>query len=155
MKRFAYAVVLMALCAGTAFAMQDPEGAAEAANEPNLAVSILSAVLGGAMAVFVGWMKNHDVESDEHEKFDFKHAWPALIIGALVGLVGYFTDQGPKDVVGMLEASPFYGILVFGLEAAWKALFRNTAPLIRKAIKAVKAGADESDPSQPPSGPSS
>lgn len=156
-KRIGWTLVLVLFMAGMVFAMQDAHatGGEQPEKKSSLAIAIVSALLGGALAAFIGWAKNRDMETGEHEAFDFKHAWPALVIGAIIGLVGHFTGKGPSGVVEMIEGIPAYGVIVFAAEAAWKAIFRNSAVTIQDALGAIKRGANRGNGSGPPSTPSS
>lgn len=114
-----------------------------------LGAGILSGVIGAVGAVLVGWLKNRDMKTGELEKLDIKYAWPTFLIGALVGVVAGLTKKAPSDLVGSLEASPIYAGVVFAVEAGWKAIFRNTAPLIKETMGFIKDGGKDQNPTPP------
>jgi hypothetical protein len=128
------------------------QAAAPTAAEPKVWHGILGAVLGGVLAVLVGYAKNRDPKTGEMQKFEIRYAWPTLLIGAIVGLVSHWLKKTPQDLVSSLEASPIYAAVVFLAEAAWKAVWRNSVPLIREALAAIKSGGG--NPTNSPSGPS-
>lgn len=153
MKRMILAGIMVLMAGGVALALQDGEAAAAAATEgkiPDGLKGILTGILGGAIAVFIGWGKNRNAASGEMEKFDVKYAWPTLIIGAIVGLISYWMGMAPKDFITSMEASPLFAGAVFALEAVWKAIWRNSVPLVRDAIGAIKAGGNPTPPAPPP-----
>jgi hypothetical protein len=161
-KKFAFLMMASFLLVAPALALQDTTAPAEtpAAETPKDSEGkipggikgILTGILGGAIAVFVGWGKNKNVASGEMEKFDIKHAWPTLIIGAIVGLIAHFMDLTPSGLIEAFETSPIFAGAVFALEAVWKMVFRHTAPLIRESVDAIK-GAGKNPPSPPPPTP--
>ena len=155
-RTWALTGLTMLVACGTAFAFQDTEAAGAAAGAaeeggkmPGSIKGILTGILGGVIAVFIGWGKNKDVKTGTQEKFDFKHAWPTLIIGAIVGLIAHFMDLTPAGLIESVEASPLFAGAVFALEAVWKMIFRHTAPLIRESVDAIK-GAGKNPPATPP-----
>lgn len=149
MKTFMLVPVMMVAMVSLAFAQ---DGAKTAAPEnANLVSGLISALLGGAMAVFVGWGKNRDAKTGEMQKFEVQHAWPTLVIGGVVGLVAFWLKKTPQDLVSSLEASPIYAGIIFAVEAGWKLIWRNSVPMVREALSAVKSG---KNPTTPPSNPS-
>lgn len=138
MRKFFWLTYFSFLMAATALAADQAAATGQAA--PSLVNGIVSAVIGGVMAVFLGYGKNRNAASGEMEKFDIKYAWPTLIIGGLVGVGSYFMKKTPADLVASLEASPLYAGVIFAVEAAWKAIWRNSAPMIREALGAIKSG---------------
>lgn len=153
MKRMILAGIMVLMAGGIALALQDADAAVAAAGEskvPDGIKGILTGILGGAIAVFIGWGKNRNASSGDMEKFDVKYAWPTLIIGAIVGLISHWMDMAPKDFITSMEASPLFAGAVFALEAVWKAIWRNSVPLVRDAIGAIKAGGGNPTPPAPP-----
>lgn len=163
MKTFGWIGLVLIMALGTGMAFQDEaapaDPAATAAGEtggdegkskiPGGLRGILTGMLGGLMAVFIGWGKNKNSGTGEMEKFDIKYAWPTLIIGAVVGLIAHFMDLTPSGMIEAFETSPIFAGAVFALEAVWKMIFRHTAPLIRESVDAIK-GAGKNPPSAPP-----
>lgn len=113
---------------------------AEESKIPGGVKGILNGVLGGAIAVFLGWGKNKDPQSGKMESFDVKYAWPTLIIGAVVGLIAHWMNLTPKDLLTSVEASPIFAGAVLALEMLWKMVFRHSVPLIRETVNAIKGG---------------
>lgn len=160
MKKGLLVFALVALgCAATGMAFQDDPATAAGADAPKEEEKggmpgglkgILTGILGGAIAVFIGWGKNKNTSTGEMEKFDIKHAWPTLIIGAIVGLIAHFMDMAPGDFLTSIEASPLFAGAVFALEAIWKMIFRHTAPLIRESVDAIKGAGKNPPPTTPP-----
>ncbi len=162
-KRFAFLTLALLVLVAPALALQDAaapaDGAAAAAPAkeegstlPGGIKGILTGILGGAIAVFIGWGKNKNTSTGEMEKFDIKYAWPTLIIGGIVGLIAHWMGMAPADFITSIEASPIFAGAVFALEAIWKMIFRHTAPLIRESVDAIK-GAGKNPPTPPPPTP--
>ncbi len=160
MKRFAWFGLMLFLMAGVALAFQDAapaaaadgiaatDGAAPADSKiPGGIQGILSGLIGGVMAVFLGWGKNKNASTGEMEKFDIKYAWPTLIIGAIVGLAAHWMNLTPQGLVASVETSPIFAGVVLGAEMLWKMIFRHTTPMIRDALGAIK-GAPENPTSE-------
>jgi hypothetical protein len=143
MKKLAF-LGMAAMTAAMTMGMALPEGA----KMPDGLKGIMTGVLGGVLAVFLGWGKNKNAQTGEMEKFDVKYAWPTLIIGAIVGLIAHFMKLTPEGLVGSLEASPLFAGAVLGLEALWKIVFRHSVPLIRETVNSIKGGGN---PPSPPS----
>jgi hypothetical protein len=139
-------VVFVFAMAGIAVA-QDAAPAA-AGGMPDWVKGILTGVLGGVMAGFLGWMKNRDTATGSMEKFEFKHLWPTLLVGALVGIAAHLMKMSPESLTNALESSPVYAGVVFAAEALWKAIWRNSVVTFRDALGNVKKGAG--DPPTPP-----
>ncbi len=109
----------------------------------------LMGLIGGVVAVGLGFFKNKDPKTGEMEKFDLKYAWPTLVVGAIVGVAGHYLGMTPEDLVTAVEASPIYGGAVLVLEMILKAIFRHSVPWIRDAFDAIKKG--DGNPTEPPS----
>ena len=144
-------LVPIMLISMVSLALAQDAAAPAAPEKANLVSGLVSALLGGAMAVFMGWGKNRDAKTGEMQKFEVQHAWPTLVIGGIVGLVAFWLKKTPQDLVTSLEASPIYAGIIFAVEAGWKLIWRNTVPLVREALGAVKSGGN---PTTPPSNPS-
>lgn len=154
MKKFAFATMFIMVMAGAAFAMQAAQPAATG-GMPDWVKGLLSGVLGGVMAGFLGWMKNRDTATGKMEQFEFKHLWPTLLVGALVGIIASFMKKQPADLVQSLESSPVFAGIVFAAEALWKAIWRNSVVTFRDALGNVKASAQNPPATPPPTPPAS
>ncbi len=110
---------------------------------------LLNGFVAGVIAVFYGYAKNKDPKTGEMEGFDIKYAFPTLIVGGLIGIIGYFLKMTPQDLGSALTTSPIYGAIVFAAEAVLKALFRHSVPWIRDAIDKLKAAPKENPTASP------
>jgi len=152
MKKFTFATMFIMVMAGVALAQAAP--AATGGGMPDWVKGIMTGVLGGVMAGFLGWMKNRDTATGKMEAFEFKYLWPTLLVGALVGIISHFLKTTPANLTASLEQSPIYAGIVFAVEALWKAIWRNSVVTFRDALGNVKAGTGNPPtppPTQPPS----
>lgn len=153
MKKLGWFAVLFLTGTAVAFAAQ----AAGAPSSPTAALptpikGILNGILAGVIAAGLGWVKNRNAATGDMEKFDIKYMIPTVAIGAIVGLIAGWMGKSPQTLLESLETSPIYaGIVVVG-EMLWKAIWRNSVPMVREALQAVKAGGQ--NPPTPPSNPS-
>lgn len=152
--KYVWSAAFVVLAAGIAFAMQDGGAAAGGATAslPVPVKGILNGVLAGAIAAGLGWVKNRNAATGDMEKFDIKYLVPTVVIGAIVGLIAAWMGKTPQNLVESLETSPIYAGVVVVAEMIWKAIWRNSVPMVREAIGAIKAGKE--NPPTPPSNPS-
>ena len=134
----------------TGMALEEEGAAAEAVKLPGVLKGILNGIFGGALAVFLGWAKNKNTATGNQEKFDIKYAWPTLIIGAIIGIIAHFMGLTPEGLVSSVESSPIFTAVIVGAEMLWKVIFRQTAPMVREALDAIKNAGRNPTPPAPP-----
>lgn len=122
----------------------------DAPKVPSAVKGLLNGVLAGVMAAVLGWVKNRNAQSGDMEKLEIKYIVPTVVIGALVGLASSWMGKTPAGLVESLETSPIYAGIVIVTEMAWKAIWRNSVPMVRDALSAVKTGAANPTPQDPP-----
>jgi hypothetical protein len=153
MKKLGWFSVLFLMGATVAFAAQAAGApASPTASLPAPVKGILNGLLAGVIAAGLGWIKNRNAANGDMEKFEIKYMIPTLVIGAIVGLISGWMGKTPQNLLESMETSPIYaGIVVVG-EMIWKAIWRNSVPMVREALQAVKTGGG--NPPTPPSNPS-
>lgn len=145
MKKFGWIglmVVVSALMLGMAFE--------DAPKIPSAVKGLLNGVLAGVMAAVLGWVKNRNAQTGDMEKLDIKYIVPTVAIGALVGLASTWMGKSPAGLVEALETSPIYAGIVVVAEMAWKAVWRNSVPMVKDALTAIKTGAGNPTLPAPP-----
>jgi hypothetical protein len=144
-KKFAWiGLVVLAVVFTVGMAFED------APKIPSAVKGLLNGVLAGVMAAVLGWVKNRNAQTGDMEKLDIKYIVPTVAIGAIVGLVSTWMGKSPAGLVEALETSPIYAGIVVVAEMAWKAVWRNSVPMVKDALAAVKTGAGNPTPPAPP-----
>jgi hypothetical protein len=112
---------------------------------------IVSGAIGAVLAVLVGRTKSPDPVTGQLEPFNLTMAWETALIGVIIGGVAGYFHKAPADIATFLTTSPLGMAIVTGAEQVWNLIFRNSAPVIRKGIRFLVAGAP-ANPTAPPPG---
>jgi len=99
-------------------------------------MGLLKGAGAGVLAALLGWMKNRDPETGEGEEWEWKHALPAVVVGAAVGVYAEWGNKSLLDAAVVMES----GVFIIGMEAVSKLLFRNTPVAIREILGYIKLG---------------
>ena len=132
-KYYGLFVCLMVLAGATAAFAAGTDAAAAAP----LWKGILNGAIAGVAAAAVGWLKNRNAATGEMEKPDIKYIVPTVVIGAIMGVLAGWQNKDLGSFTGWVETTPFVVIA----EMIWKVIFRNTTPMVREALAAIKGGA--------------
>lgn len=138
--RFLGLVAIFVLAfAGIALAQAAPATAASA-TDGHWWKGILQGILGGILASLVGYAKNKDTRTGEHQEFGVKYLIQTCIFGAILGLVAGIMKKNPTDMLTSFETSPIFAGLTMAFEAGMKALWRNGVVHVRAMIQDAKTG---------------
>lgn len=116
----------------------------------SLLKGILNGALAGVLAALMGWVKNRNSQTGELERFQIKYLIPTALAGVLTGAIGAWLKMSPADLITALSASPFYTLVVYGVESVIKAIYRNTVPFARDLLNDIKTGGGNPTPPAPP-----
>ena len=126
MRKFGWLFVFFAIPALCAF---DGE-------VPGTLKGMLNGVMAGAVAALFGWLKNRDPKGGDMEKFEIKHAVPTILVGAIVGAIAGWKDKDLSTMTAWIQTTPW----VITAEIVWKAVFRNSAPVVSSGLKMLMEG---------------
>ena len=150
-KNIAWAALLVFGLSSIAFAAQAAAApAAAAAGDGHWWKGILQGVLGGLMASAIGYAKNKDTRSGEHEDFGVRYLIQTCIFGAIVGLIAGLLKKNPTDMFTSFQASPLFAGATMVFENVMKAIWRNGSVHLREMITDFKGGGANPTPPAPP-----
>lgn len=85
----------------------------------------LNGLVCGVLASLLGWVKNRNVQTGEHEPYQFKYGFPSGLVGAVVGVVATRLHLSPDSLMSVVAKAPAFVAAAFTSEAALKAAWRH------------------------------
>lgn len=91
----------------------------------NWLLSILHGAGGGLLASLLGWLKNKNVQTGEHEGFDLKWAVPTVALGGVLGGAAKWANLAPETLMGALKSLIPMVAAAYTSEAGLKGIWRH------------------------------
>jgi hypothetical protein len=133
------------LISGIAFAAAQASAPAAPATAPapstggsslmNWLLSVLHGAGGGLLASLLGWLKNKNIQTGEHEGFDLKWAVPTVALGSVLGGVAKWLDLAPDTLMGAVKNLIPMIAATFTAEASLKGIWRHGLVMVKSWVR--------------------
>jgi len=110
---------------------------------------ILMGAIGGVIASLIGWAKNRDDKTNTQEPLSLKFMAITVAVGVVVGAITGAMGKTIPDFFSKYESLPVWGLIMMGVEAALKAIFRQSIGMA-KIFGIVKSGSENPPGGGPP-----
>lgn len=105
--------------------------------------------IGGVIASLIGWAKNRDDKTNTQEPLSLKFMAITVAVGVVVGAITGAMGKTIPDFFSKYESLPVWGLIMMGVEAALKAIFRQSIGMA-KIFGIIKTGSENPPGGGPP-----
>lgn len=135
-------VALVLVISGLAFAATQaavPPAAPAPATAPapsatDYGLGLLNGVFTGVLASLLGWIKNKNVQTGEHEGYQIKYGFQTGLMGAVVGTIATRLHLSPDNLLAFVKSSPAFVSAAFTSEVAVKAAWRHGVSWVKGLV---------------------